>query len=142
MKSRLVPFAALMCGVALPSAVVGHHSIDALYDRSRTVEFAGVLLGYDFANPHVWFRFAELAPGGSLKQWSIEAGSPTQVRAAMEAQQLPAPDFPLGQRYTVRIAPPRADAPNGFLKSLVLPDGRTFAFPGPGLDEDAPGRAS
>jgi hypothetical protein len=58
------------------------------------------------------------------------------MRAAIQSQ-MPSLDLPLGQRYTVRIAPARAEAPNGFLKSLVLPDGGSFAYPGPAAGSGA-----
>lgn len=116
--------------LAMSSAASSHHSVEAMYDRTKTVEFVGVLTGYAPINPHVWYYFDESLADGTVRHWAIEAGAPDQMRRAYLGQfGSGALETPRGERYAVQAAPNRAEAGSGFLKRLQLPSGKWFYYP-------------
>lgn len=120
--------------VALPLAFVAagssaHHSIQVQYDRSLTVEFVGILSSFYLINPHVWYFFNEARADGTTKEWAIEAGPPSEMRRAIVAQ-FGSLEMEPGKKYTVQVAPNRTEPLSGFLKSLLLPSGAWFKYPG------------
>jgi hypothetical protein len=127
-------FAATTLGVAsllaAGTSALSHHSIEAMYDRTQTMEFVGVLTGYEPINPHSWYFFDETLADGSVKHWAIEAGAPDQMRRAYLGQFGSGTlETPRGAQYTVQVAPNRAEAASGFLRRLQLPSGKWFNFP-------------
>jgi hypothetical protein len=109
----------------IPGCALAHHSTDALFDRSKTVEFTGILETFDMINPHVWFHFYEVLGDSQIKEWSIESGAPTQIRRSI-IEQFGSLEFEVGKKYTVKIAPARANEADGYLKALTFPDGSVF----------------
>jgi hypothetical protein len=107
---------ALLCtnGVA-----VAHHSA-AMFDRAKTVELAGTVKDYQFANPHVWIQL--LVPGvdGALTEWSIEGEGP----AMMARMGLGPAALKVGDKVTVRAHPLRDERPGGSFISITLGDGK------------------
>src|SRR5438045_1679714 len=79
MARRLVLAVLAAGGLVVPSLASAHHSTEALFDRSRTIEFVGVLNKVDIINPHSWFRFDEYRDGTFVREWSIEGGAPSQI---------------------------------------------------------------
>ncbi len=125
-------FAGLAALLATATPASSHHSVEAMYDRTLTVEFVGVLTGYAPINPHVWYYFDETLADGSIKRWMIEAGAPDQMRRAYLMQfgaGAGTLDTPRGERYAVQVAPNRAQSDSGFLKRLQLPNGKWFIYP-------------
>jgi hypothetical protein len=124
----------LAVAVAVPLSLVAtgspaHHSVEAQYDRSRTVEFVGVLASYYFVNPHVWYFFDEVQADGTTKEWAIEAGPPNLMRRAISGQ-FGSLEMEPGKHYRVTVAPNRTEPFSGFLKSMLLPNGALFKYPG------------
>jgi hypothetical protein len=121
---------ALLVGLAasLPAPVLAHHSTEVFYDRSRMVEFVGILQRMDMVNPHAWFHFQETLGDGQTRIWSVEADIPSQIRRGI-LQQFGAPrEFETGKKYIVRIEPAWAATHDGdgYLKALIFPDGSVF----------------
>jgi hypothetical protein len=125
MKARLAVTASLAFGLTLPEIAFAHHSTEALFDRTQSVEFVGVLNKVDIINPHSWFRFDEYRDGNFVKEWSVEGGAPSQIRRAI-IEEFGSLEFEVGKKYTVKVAPARSNEADGYLKSLVFPDGSVF----------------
>jgi hypothetical protein len=123
--------------VAAPLSIVAadvtaHHSIEAQYDRSLTVEFVGVLVSHYFINPHVWYFFDERQPDGTTREWAVEGGPPSIMRR-MIAEQFGrggSIEMEAGKTYTVQVAPNRTERFSGFLRTMRLPNGTLFKYPG------------
>jgi hypothetical protein len=125
MKTRPAVAIPLVLGLTIPGLAVAHHSTEALFDRSRTVEFVGILNKVDIINPHSWFRFDEYRDGSYVREWSVEGGAPSQIRRAI-IEEFGSLEFEVGKKYTVTVLPGRADEADGYLKKLVFPDGSVF----------------
>ncbi len=86
MTVRLVPTIAVLLGLTVSTAALAHHSTEVFFDRAKTVEFVGRLVKVDLINPHSWFRFEEVVPGGPAKMWTIEADHPSLIRRGILQQ--------------------------------------------------------
>ena len=119
-------FAVLVAyGVAAPGASFAHHSTEALFDRSRSIEFDAVLEKVDIVNPHSWFRFDEYRDGNFVKEWAVEGGAPSQIRRAI-IEEFGSLEFEVGKKYKVTVSPGRSDEADGYLRKLVFPGGSVF----------------
>ena len=126
MRKRFALAVPLALWLSIPSITFAHHSTEALFDRSRTVEFIGILNKVDIINPHSWFRFDEYrADGTYVREWAIEGGAPSQIRRAI-IEGFGSLEFETGKKYTVKVNPARGDEADGYLRSLVFPDGTVF----------------
>ena len=125
MNTRFAVAVLTAAGLTVPGLASAHHSTEALFDRSRTIEFVGVLNKVDIINPHSWFRFDEYQDGTFVKEWSVEGGAPSQIRRAI-IEEFGSLEFEVGKKYKVTVSPGRADEADGYLKKLVFPDGSVF----------------
>ena len=109
-----------------PGSAFAHHSTEGLFDRSRTVEFVGILEKIDMINPHAWFHFDEVMGDGQVKAWQVESDGPGQIRRSMLLQFGVMIELEVGKKYTVRVEPARASEGDGYLKAVVFADGSVF----------------
>jgi hypothetical protein len=115
----------LALGLSIPVADA-HHSTEGLYDRSRTIEFVGILQRLDMINPHAWFHFEEVAADGTVRAWRVEADGPGQIRRTLMQQFGVMREFEEGKTYKVQVEPGRASDTDGYLKALIFADGTVF----------------
>lgn len=107
-----------------------HHSF-AVFDQSKTVEIRGVIVAFNFRNPHSSFvidgiAFLDGAPlGTATERWEIES----DTTAALSTKGVGPDSFKPGDRITLRAAPSRqAGLRFGHATSLISADGREFRF--------------
>ena len=96
-----------------------HHSTGANYDNSDSVRIRGTLVSLDWVNPHVFMVFDAAIEGGPVQRWTVEAQSPSRLRQ-WDAE------FEIGLQYQVRLSPARTGGPAGFLRAVLMPDGRAI----------------
>jgi hypothetical protein len=104
---------------------LAHHS-GAMFDRTKTVELAGTIKQYQFANPHVWIEVVVPAKKGkdaAAVQWSIEGEGP----AIMARMGLGPSVLKSGDKVTIKAHPLRDGRPGGSFISVTLPDGKVIA---------------
>jgi len=121
--AAMVSAAALTIGAGAPA--LAHHS-GAMFDRTQTVELAGVIKQYQFANPHVWIEV--LVPdkkAGRDVQWSIEGEGP----AIMARMGLGPSVLKAGDKVKIRAHPLRDGRPGGSFIEITLPSGKVIAPP-------------
>jgi Family of unknown function (DUF6152) len=100
---------------------IAHHSA-AMFDRAKTVELAGTVKDYQFANPHVWIQLLVSGADGQLTEWSIEGEGP----AMMARMGLGPTALKVGDKITVRAHPLRDERPGGSFISITLGDGKVI----------------
>lgn len=74
-----------ICGVliaglmaaALPLAA--HHSFSAEYDNQQPVRVSGVVTKVEWENPHIWFYVDVMNEDGTVTNWGVSGGSPSQL---------------------------------------------------------------
>jgi hypothetical protein len=100
---------------------IAHHSA-AMFDRAKTVELAGTVKDYQFANPHVWIQLLVPGADGELTEWSIEGEGP----AMMARMGLGPTALKVGDKVTVRAHPLRDERPGGSFISITMGDGKVI----------------
>ena len=116
----------LLVGVAADS----HHSF-AVFDQSQSVEIRGVIVAFNFRNPHSSFvidgiAFLDGVPlGTGTERWEIES----DTTAALSTKGIGADSFKAGDRITLHAAPSREEGLRfGHATSLTRADGTDFQF--------------
>jgi hypothetical protein len=110
---RILPILGIVLALVLP--LVAHHSI-LPFDLTRPVEIQGVVLTFQWRNPHVHIDFSMMENKESVV-WTIEADSPRSLENLGWTKSSLAP----GQKISVVGAPAR-DGSRLVLCESVVPD--------------------
>jgi hypothetical protein len=127
MKSlrRIAITAAAVLGLAIyaiPSSA--HHSF-AAFDTTKTVELKGVVVEFQWTNPHSWIELDVPGVSGAVDRWSIELKSPNNL----SRQGWKRKDLQPGDKITLTAAPMRDGQKSGLFRTVVLADGRIHKDP-------------
>jgi hypothetical protein len=114
----------------LGAGAEAHHSF-AVFDQSKTVEIRGVIVEFNFRNPHSSFvidgvAFLDGVPlGTAVERWEIES----DTTAALSTKGVGPDTFKPGEMITLRAAPSRQEGLRfGHATSLTSADGKEFRF--------------
>lgn len=71
----------LVLGSALlfAATIQAHHSQAAQYDRSKQVTIEGIIVQFQFRNPHSFLHVEAPDETGQVQRWSIEWGGAAQL---------------------------------------------------------------
>ena len=72
----------LLAGVVLlagSSRVLAHHSFSATYDSSQQMQLEGSVKEFVWRNPHSFLRIDVTEKDGTVKTWTLEWGSISQL---------------------------------------------------------------
>ena len=70
MKGFVAAAAAVLGLAVIAPSVAGHHSTNAMYDESKTVEVTGSVVQWRFVNPHPYL-VVEVTTNGKTEKWVI-----------------------------------------------------------------------
>lgn len=121
---RFAGAAMLLMLAAIPASA--HHSF-AMFDGERTIDLAGTVREFQWANPHTWVQL-DVTANGRTTTWSIEGRSPN-VLARRGWNRL---TLRPGDRVTLSVHPLKDGRPGGAITSVRFADGRV-------LNADTPG---
>lgn len=121
---RFAGAALLLMLAAIPASA--HHSF-AMFDGERTIDLAGTVREFQWANPHTWVQL-DVTANGRTTTWSIEGRSPN-VLARRGWNRL---TLRPGDRVTLSVHPLKDGRPGGAITSVRFADGRV-------LNADTPG---
>ena len=122
MKRILIAVVASL--VALPVALVAHHSFAAEYDGSKPMELVGVISKVDQQNPHGFFYLNVTGANGRVTNWALETPGPNQlVRTGFTERYKEMIDNK--EVVTVKAYPARDGAKRAFAETLTRADKRT-----------------
>ena len=102
-----------------------HHSLAGVYDMKQESELTGSVEKIQFVNPHGSLTLAVKNPDGSTKEWVFTLGSATAL-AARGIGKTGENALHAGDMITVKFIPARNGSPLGFLKTVIMPDGRVI----------------
>jgi uncharacterized protein DUF6152 len=112
--------------------LMAHHSF-AMFDTGKTVTLTGTVTLFEWTNPHAYIEVDVVEPGGGVKHWTVEMGSPSILQqSGWKFKDLKPKD-----KITLSLSPLRNGDPGGLLIQATLPDGRVLGN-GPGRGPAAP----
>ena len=111
--------AGALCAVQPAQA---HHAFAAEYDATKPVTLTGIVTKMEWANPHGWLYMDVKQPDGTVKHWTIETSSPSQL----SRHGLKKADFVDGMSAVVKAYQGIKDPALANGRTLVLKDGRSF----------------
>jgi hypothetical protein len=110
----------LMAGV-----LQAHHSLAGVYDMKKDMELSGSVESVKFVNPHGSLTVAVKNADGSSTSWVLTLGSATALAQRGIGKTGPNA-LHAGDNITVKFLPAKDGSPLGFLKTVVMPDGRVI----------------
>src|SRR5438093_8312620 len=124
MSKRILVWVVL-CGFMTAGSLLAHHSLAGVYDMKKDVELSGAVDSVKFVNPHGSLTVAVTNPDGSSTNWVLTLGSATALAQRGIGKTGPNA-LHTGDKITVKFLPAKNGSPLGFLKTVVMPDGRVI----------------
>ena len=121
MRTQLISAAAaaLVVGAGMTSASA-HHSFGAEFDRNAPVHLEGVVVEFEWVNPHSWLVVDITKEDGATERWRVEGGAPSALlRRGWNRNSLPAGTQVIVDGFQAKDGKPRANA-----RDIEFPDGR------------------
>ena len=124
MIKRTLGFLGLLaCLMAPSSLLLAHHSLAGVYDMKNDKELSGTVTAIKFSNPHGSLTVAVKNADGSTTEWVLTLGSATALAQRGIGRTGPNA-LHAGDQIKVKFLPAKDGSPLGFLKTVVMPDGR------------------
>ena len=124
MLKRTLGFAAV-CAWFLAGSLQAHHSLAGVYDMKAEKELQGEVAQLKFSNPHGSLSLDVKNTDGSNTQWVLTLGSATALAQRGIGKTGPNA-LHQGDKITVKFLPAKDGSPLGFLKTVIMPDGRVI----------------
>ena len=121
MKAKCLALFFLLSALAAPSPVAAHHGA-ASFDTTMEVTLKGTVTEWQWFNPHCFLKFDVKGDDGTVKNWAVEAGNPTDMTKRGWSRNA----FKPGDQVTVTLQPVKTGAPVGRIRTVALADGREF----------------
>lgn len=107
----------------MAGALLAHHSLAGVYDMKNEKELAGTVTSIKFSNPHGSLAVAVKGADGASTEWVLTLGSATALAQRGIGKTGPNA-LHTGDNITVKFLPAKDGSPLGFLKTVIMPDGR------------------
>lgn len=122
MKKTLVATVLLAILLSHAEPIFAHHGTGIEYDAEHPLTLKGTVTEFVWANPHVQIYFDVRDAKGNVVHWASETLSPGKlVRGGWTRDVIKAGDV-----ITVSIDPSKKGTPVGFLRNVVLADGKVL----------------
>ena len=125
LTKRFALAAGAVIGLAAGAGTVSaHHSFAAEFDSNAPVHIEGVVVEFQWVNPHSWLIIDMENDDGSVTQWAVEGGAPSALlRRGWTRDTLPAGTRVVVDGFQAKDGKPRANARN-----IQFPDGTELHF--------------
>ena len=114
-----------LCGLMMAGSLEAHHSLAGVYDMKKDMELSGAVQSVKFVNPHGSLTVSVKNKDGSATDWVLTLGSATALAQRGIGKTGPNA-LHAGDNITVKFLPAKDGSPLGFLKTVVMPDGRVI----------------
>jgi hypothetical protein len=92
------------------------------FDRTKTVNLAGTIKQFKWANPHSWIEMEVPNDKGGMDTWNVEMTSPAVlIRAGWKSNTIKP-----GDKVTVAAHPLQSGEPGAIFVSVTLASGQTL----------------
>ena len=119
MKATLRGLVLAILGVLIvPVSTMGHHG-SASFDNTKEVTLKGTVTEWLWANPHCFLKVDAKDETGSVRNWNLEFGNPTDITARGYSRRT----FKVGDEITVTVTPVKSGAPVGRARVVTLANG-------------------
>jgi hypothetical protein len=116
----------LLAAVSVAAGLLqAHHSLAGVYDMKAEKELQGEVAQIKFSNPHGSLSLDVKNADGSNTEWVLTLGSATALAQRGIGKTGPNA-LHQGDKITVKFLPAKDGSPLGFLKTVVMPDGRVI----------------
>jgi hypothetical protein len=102
-----------------------HHSLAGVYDMKAEKEMSGTVTTVKFTNPHGSLALAVKSADGTTTEWVMTLGSATAL-AQRGIGKTGENALHTGDNIKVKFLPAKDGSPLGFLKTVIMPDGRVI----------------
>ena len=102
-----------------------HHSLEGVYDMKAEKELSGDVSSIKFSNPHGSLTLSVKNADGSNTDWVLTLGSATALAQRGIGKTGPNA-LHQGDKISVKFLPAKDGSPLGFLKTVIMPDGRVI----------------
>ena len=113
----------VLCGFMTAGSLLAHHSLAGVYDMKKDMELSGEVESVKFVNPHGSLTVSVKNPDGTSTPWVLTLGSATALAQRGIGKTGPNA-LHTGDKIKVKFLPAKNGSPLGFLKTVVMPDGR------------------
>ena len=114
-----------LCGLMASGTLMAHHSLAGVYDMKKDMQVTGSLESIKFVNPHGSLTVGVKNPDGTTTSWVLTLGSATALAQRGIGKTGPNA-LHAGDNIKVKYIPARNGSPLGFLKTVIMPDGRVI----------------
>jgi len=111
--------------MAASVSLLAHHSLAGVYDMKNEKELSGTVASIKFSNPHGSLTLTVKNPDGSTTDWVMTLGSATALAQRGIGKTGPNA-LHAGDEIKVKFLPARDGSPLGFLRTVIMPDGRVI----------------
>lgn len=111
--------------MAASGTLQAHHSLAGVYDMKNEKELSGTVSSIKFSNPHGSLTLTVKNPDGSTTDWVMTLGSATALAQRGIGKTGPNA-LHQGDEIKVKFLPARDGSPLGFLRTVIMPDGRVI----------------
>ena len=115
----------VVCGLIGAGTLQAHHSLAGVYDMKGDKSLTGSLEKLQFVNPHGSLTIKVKNADGSAEDWVMTLGSATALAQRGIGKTGPNA-LHIGDMITVKFLPALNGGHLGFLKTVIMPDGRSI----------------
>ena len=116
---RLTSLCLAISAALFAAPAMAHHSF-AMFDQTKTVDLQGVVMEFQWTNPHSWLVVVVTDQKGETAEWALEMAA----TGALTRQGLRPGTIKPGDKVRFKAHPLRTGEPGGQYLSVVLPDGK------------------
>ena len=118
MRDRLFSIVLAASLLVVSGSLSAHHG-SASFD-TREITLKGKVTEWLWANPHCFLKIDAMDETGTVRNWNLEMGNPTDMQQRGFARRT----FKPGDEVTVTLQPVKSGASVGRIRTVILPDGR------------------
>lgn len=127
MKRSVLHWAVWMLAFVWFSTPVSAHHGTSAYDMTNPITLKGTITEFDLVNPHSIVYFDVTDDKGNVVHWVAESIGPGRALRAGWTRDSLKP----GDQVTITLNPAKNGRPVGFLREVVLPNGKKLTIKEP-----------